>query len=78
MKNKALIYLAGAVAIYFLLKKKKKVSPKGQVIVEDSVHVGYGRKAVSVQKDEITLNPIIDRNEYFKTLYNDSKESCSY
>ena len=74
-----LIFAGLAVAAYFIFKKKK---PKGKIIVEDSYHVEFlpkkQRAGIVKSVDSLNLNPILDKEEYFKTRYKESLNSCSY
>ena len=84
MKDQQTILLIGAaVAAYFLFMKKKPVTrPRGTVIVEDSQHLEFlpRRQRVGIQNavNSLKLNPIFDKEEYFKTQYKESLNSCSY
>ena len=84
MKDDNTILLIGAaVAAYFLFMKKKPTTrPRGTVIVEDSRHIEFlpKKQRVGIQNavDSLKLNPILDKEEYFKTRYKESLNSCSY
>lgn len=84
MKDDQTILLIGAaVAAYFLFMKKKPVTrPRGTVIVEDSRHVEFlpkkQRAGIVKSVDSLNLNPILDKEEYFKTRYKESLNACSY
>ena len=84
MKDDQKILLIGAaVAAYFLFMKKKPVTrPRGTVIVEDSRHVEFlpkrQRSEIRDRINDLKLNPIVDREEYFKTRYKESLNACSY
>lgn len=84
MKDQEKIILIGAaVAAYFLfMKKKPKTRPRGTIIVEDSRHVEFlpkkQRAGIVRAVDSLNLNPILDKEEYFKTRYKESLNSCSY
>lgn len=76
-KDNTFIYIGAAALIYFLLIKKKK-KRKGQVIVEDSEHVEFLPKRGRVNINKMQLDPIIDKNDYFKQQYQESLNACSY
>lgn len=77
--DNTIILLGAAVAAYFLFFKKKS---KGKVIVDDSKHLEFGKKinrtAIRERINELKLNPIVNKEEYFKTRYKESLNACSY
>lgn len=77
--NQTILLIGAAVAAYFLFFKKK---PKGQIIVDDSRHVEFlpkrQRAEIRERINDLKLNPIVDREEYFKTRYKESLNACSY
>ena len=84
MKDQETIILIGAaVAAYFLfIKNKPKPKRRGQIIVKDNEHIEFlpKKQRVGIRNavDNIKLNPIVDREQYFKTRYKESLNSCSY
>lgn len=60
------------------------VTTKPRIIVDESRHAGFLQKGgLSAKGQQIpviskTIEPIIGQNEYFKDLYQESLNACSY
>ena len=64
-KDNTLIYIGAAAILYFLfMKKNKNVTQKRANIKAD------------IQNED--MQPIIDKNDYFKQQYQESLNACSY
>ena len=80
--NQTMLIIAalGIAAYFFIFKKKPR--KRGTIIVEDSRHIEFlpPKKKAEIKNrvNKLKLNPIVDKEEYFKTLYKESLNNCSY
>jgi hypothetical protein len=77
-KNKTLIWIGAAALIYFLLRKKKTTTTQSRL--KDNSNILPSQKFDRIKRnvDNLEVNPIIDENDYFKTLYKQSQNNCTY
>jgi len=78
-KNNTILYVVGAVALYFIWKKAQD-KKKGQVIVDQSTHVEFLPTKGRYQDKTTAENmvPYVDPEDYYQARYKESLNSCSY